>query len=89
MISFFLFSFLVRFRVLIDSGCEIDLKFRSQGDWYRTADLMAKGQDWIVNEIKKSGLRGRGGAGELNSSILGVLIAAVDTLYLFSFPHLS
>ena len=24
---------------------------------------MANGQDWIIDEIKKSGLRGRGGAG--------------------------
>jgi len=34
-----------------------------RGDWYRTKDLMLKGPDWIVNEIKASGLRGRGGAG--------------------------
>lgn len=34
-----------------------------RGDWYRTKDLVIKGADWIVNEMKKSGLRGRGGAG--------------------------
>jgi NADH dehydrogenase (ubiquinone) flavoprotein 1 len=34
-----------------------------RGDWYRTKDLVLKGSDWIVNEVKKSGLRGRGGAG--------------------------
>ncbi|GJP72830.1 hypothetical protein CLOP_g3584 [Closterium sp. NIES-67] len=34
-----------------------------RGDWHRTKDLVAKGTDWIVNEMKKSGLRGRGGAG--------------------------
>ncbi|CAL9759427.1 unnamed protein product [Musa acuminata subsp. burmannicoides] len=34
-----------------------------RGDWYRTKDLVVKGSDWIVNEMKKSGLRGRGGAG--------------------------
>ena len=34
-----------------------------QGDWYRTKDLIHKGPDWIINEIKASGLRGRGGAG--------------------------
>jgi len=33
------------------------------GDWYRTKDLLAKGPDWIIDQIKKSGLRGRGGAG--------------------------
>ena len=35
----------------------------SRGDWYRTKDLVLKGADWIINEMKKSGLRGRGGAG--------------------------
>eukprot|EP00026_Physarum_polycephalum_P007235 Phypoly_transcript_07293.p1 GENE.Phypoly_transcript_07293~~Phypoly_transcript_07293.p1 ORF type:complete len:516 (-),score=73.91 Phypoly_transcript_07293:110-1612(-) len=34
-----------------------------RGDWYKTKELMRKGQDWIVNEMKASGLRGRGGAG--------------------------
>ena len=34
-----------------------------RGDWYRTKDLIVNGSDWIVEEIKKSGLRGRGGAG--------------------------
>lgn len=28
-----------------------------------TQDLVLKGRDWIVSEIKASGLRGRGGAG--------------------------
>ncbi|CAK0763821.1 NADH:quinone oxidoreductase subunit F [Azospirillaceae bacterium] len=36
---------------------------RARGDWERTADFIAKGRDWIVNEVKESGLRGRGGAG--------------------------
>ncbi|GMH40582.1 hypothetical protein BSKO_08486 [Bryopsis sp. KO-2023] len=34
-----------------------------RGDWHRTKDLVDKGPDWIVDQIKKSGLRGRGGAG--------------------------
>ncbi|CAI5465244.1 unnamed protein product [Closterium sp. Yama58-4] len=34
-----------------------------RGDWHRTKDLVVKGTDWIINEMKKSGLRGRGGAG--------------------------
>lgn len=34
-----------------------------RGDWYRTKDILVKGADWIVDEMKKSGLRGRGGAG--------------------------
>eukprot|EP00602_Paraphysomonas_sp_CaronLab_P010417 CAMPEP_0185025142 /NCGR_PEP_ID=MMETSP1103-20130426/8215_1 /TAXON_ID=36769 /ORGANISM="Paraphysomonas bandaiensis, Strain Caron Lab Isolate" /LENGTH=489 /DNA_ID=CAMNT_0027558277 /DNA_START=50 /DNA_END=1519 /DNA_ORIENTATION=+ len=34
-----------------------------RGDWYRTKDLMCMGPDWLVQEVKDSGLRGRGGAG--------------------------
>ncbi len=36
---------------------------RKRGDWDGTKDLIAKGRDAIVEEIKTSGLRGRGGAG--------------------------
>ncbi|MEQ8611469.1 MAG: NADH-quinone oxidoreductase subunit F, partial [Parvibaculum sp.] len=36
---------------------------QSRGDWDGTADIIAKGRDWILDEMKKSGLRGRGGAG--------------------------
>ncbi|MDE2165715.1 MAG: NADH-quinone oxidoreductase subunit NuoF [Alphaproteobacteria bacterium] len=36
---------------------------RKRGDWDGTKDLVAKGRDWIANEVKASGLRGRGGAG--------------------------
>ncbi|HEY0013112.1 MAG TPA: NADH-quinone oxidoreductase subunit NuoF [Allosphingosinicella sp.] len=35
----------------------------ARGDWDATASLMALGQDEIINVIKESGLRGRGGAG--------------------------
>ena len=35
----------------------------ARGDWHRTKDLVTKGADWIIAEMKKSGLRGRGGAG--------------------------
>jgi len=34
-----------------------------RGDWYKTKEILLKGDDWIINEVKKSGLRGRGGAG--------------------------
>jgi len=34
-----------------------------RGDWYRTKDILTQGPDWIVQECKDSGLRGRGGAG--------------------------
>jgi len=35
----------------------------ARGDWYKTKEIVLKGDDWILNEIKGSGLRGRGGAG--------------------------
>eukprot|EP00128_Syssomonas_multiformis_P012211 Colp12_sorted_trinity150504_noHs@27985 len=34
-----------------------------RGHWYKTKEIVLKGPDWILNEVKKSGLRGRGGAG--------------------------
>src|SRR5690554_4419737 len=41
-----------------------DLKAaQKRGDWDKTADLIKLGNDKIINEIKESGLRGRGGAG--------------------------
>ncbi|MGE3917376.1 MAG: NADH-quinone oxidoreductase subunit F, partial [Hyphomicrobiaceae bacterium] len=36
---------------------------RKRGLWDDTKRLIDKGHDWIINEIKASGLRGRGGAG--------------------------
>ena len=35
----------------------------ARGDWHNTKSLVELGADWIVNEMKASGLRGRGGAG--------------------------
>ena len=41
-----------------------DLKSsKKRGDWDNTKALLDKGRDFIVEEVKKSGLRGRGGAG--------------------------
>jgi NADH dehydrogenase (ubiquinone) flavoprotein 1 len=34
-----------------------------RGDYHMTTDIMKMGPDWIVQEMKDSGLRGRGGAG--------------------------
>ena len=31
-----------------------------RGDWYKTKQILLKGHDWIINEVKASGLRGRG-----------------------------
>ncbi|KXN67760.1 NDUFV1/51kDa subunit of putative NADH:ubiquinone oxidoreductase [Conidiobolus coronatus NRRL 28638] len=36
---------------------------KKRGDWYKTKEILLKGHDWIINEVKESGLRGRGGAG--------------------------
>ncbi|MCY4463426.1 MAG: NADH-quinone oxidoreductase subunit NuoF [Albidovulum sp.] len=36
---------------------------RARGHWDGTAGIIAKGREWIVAQIKESGLRGRGGAG--------------------------
>ena len=34
-----------------------------RGDWTNTKEIFSKGKEWIINEIKTSELRGRGGAG--------------------------
>ncbi len=36
---------------------------RARGAWEGTKAILEKGRDWIINEVKASGLRGRGGAG--------------------------
>lgn len=36
---------------------------RKRGAWDNTAGLIEKGRDYIIDEMKSSGLRGRGGAG--------------------------
>jgi NADH-quinone oxidoreductase subunit F len=36
---------------------------RARGDWDNTKELLARGRDAIIQQIKDSGLRGRGGAG--------------------------
>lgn len=35
----------------------------ARGQYYKTKEILLKGHEWILDEIKKSGLRGRGGAG--------------------------
>lgn len=41
-----------------------DLKAaQKRGDWDNTADIIKRGNDKIIEEMKESGLRGRGGAG--------------------------
>ncbi len=36
---------------------------RQRGAWYGTCAMIEQGGDWIIDQIKASGLRGRGGAG--------------------------
>jgi NADH-quinone oxidoreductase subunit F len=36
---------------------------RARGAWDNTKAIVGKGRDWIISEIRKSGLRGRGGSG--------------------------
>jgi NADH-quinone oxidoreductase subunit F len=45
---------------LHDSGLKGAIK---RGQWDGTKLLIDQGHDWIINEVKQSGLRGRGGAG--------------------------
>jgi len=45
-----------------DRGSDVESS-KKRGDWINTKDLIEKGRDWIINEIKASELRGRGGAG--------------------------
>lgn len=41
-----------------------DLKAsQGRGDWDKTKNFLAQGRDWLIEEVKRSGLRGRGGAG--------------------------
>ncbi|WP_434286503.1 NADH-quinone oxidoreductase subunit NuoF [Celeribacter sp. SCSIO 80788] len=35
----------------------------ARGHWDGTAGILANGRDWIIDQVKASGLRGRGGAG--------------------------
>ncbi len=43
-------------------GWKIDEAIQ-RDDWKATKNLISKGRDWIINEVKISELRGRGGAG--------------------------
>ncbi len=36
---------------------------QKRGDWSNSKSFLDKGADWIIKEVKDSGLRGRGGAG--------------------------
>ena len=36
---------------------------KNRGAWVGTAAMLEQGKDWIIDQVKASGLRGRGGAG--------------------------
>lgn len=36
---------------------------QKRGDWHQTKDFLKKGSAWILDQVRDSGLRGRGGAG--------------------------
>ncbi len=36
---------------------------QARGDWDRTKEFLGNGQEWIIEQVKESGMRGRGGAG--------------------------
>ena len=36
---------------------------KQRGAWNQTKDILEMGHDWIIDQVKDSGLRGRGGAG--------------------------
>ena len=45
-----------------DLGWDIESAIK-RGDWSRTKEIISKGKDYIIQEVKNSELRGRGGAG--------------------------
>ena len=36
---------------------------KQMGDWFNTKNFLDNGSEWIIEQVKQSGLRGRGGAG--------------------------
>ncbi|CAE6465874.1 unnamed protein product [Rhizoctonia solani] len=53
-------------RIFTNAYCRHDHGLKgaqSRGDWHRTKDILLKGDNWIIGQVKDSGLRGRGGAG--------------------------
>ena len=45
-----------------DYGNDLKSSFE-RGDWKGTKEILSKEKSWIIDEVKKSELRGRGGAG--------------------------
>lgn len=48
----------------LDGSQSADLSAsRKRGDWNNTKQFLDQGSDWLIEQVKGSGLRGRGGAG--------------------------
>ena len=45
-----------------DYGWDLESSIQ-RGDWKNTSEIISKGREWIIKEVKDSELRGRGGAG--------------------------
>ena len=45
-----------------DFGSDVESS-KKRGDWIHTKEIIDKGKNWIIDEVKLSELRGRGGAG--------------------------
>ena len=55
---------------------------QARGHWDRTDKVIQKGRDWVIQEMKDSGLRGRGGAGFPTGVKWGFLPNNGETRYL-------
>ena len=52
-----------KFKNLYNDTGAYFISAKKRGDWSNTKEILKKGKEWIINEIKNSQLRGRGGAG--------------------------
>ena len=50
-----------------DLGADL-ISSKKRGDWNNTKEICERGREWIINEVKTSELRGRGGAGQESPS---------------------
>ncbi|KAL0273294.1 UNVERIFIED_CONTAM: hypothetical protein PYX00_005997 [Menopon gallinae] len=69
-------------RIFTNLYCNCDWRLNGalwRGDWYKTRNILQKGKEWIVEEVKKSGLRGRGGAGFPTGVKWSFMLRANDT----------